>query len=130
MDYVQNAVDLLICENCVICNLQKFEMVFFLPLICWIVNICDRIDNGLCAKSCWFVDLWNLWTQKNWNGVIFCRWSVELRTFVIVYIMDYMRNAVDLLICENWEICDLQTFEMVFFSAVDQLNCEHLWSYK
>jgi len=107
--------------------------VFFLLLICWIVNIRDCINNGLCAKRCWFVDLWklgNLWTPKIWNDVFFCRWSVELWTFVIVYMMDYVRNAVGLLICENWEICDLQNFEMVFFSAVDLLNCENFWSYK
>jgi len=88
MDYVRNAVDFLICEYWEIRDLQKFVMVFFSPLICWIVNICD------------------------------------------VLIMDYVWNAVDLLICESWEICDVQKFKMVFFSAVDLLDCEHLWSYK
>ena len=89
-DYVRNAVDLLICwfvkaGKFVISKSLKW--CFFLPLICWIVNICDCMNNGLCAKRCWFVDLWklgNLWSPKFWNGVFFCRWSVELWTFVIV----------------------------------------------
>ena len=112
---------------------KYLKWCFFLPLISWILNIYDRINNGLCEKCCWFVDLWNL-------GKICDLQKFEMVFFLplicwIVNICDRINNGLCAKSCwfvdlrNLWNMWTQKIWNGVF-SAVDLLKCEHLWSYR